>query len=518
MNRIIYIVLLSVSLALTGCYQDKGNIEYHPVTEVQVSGIQGSYLLNWKENWKVPVTLNYSLGAPGKVAYLWKVDGDTIATTKDLDITVYFPIKKNMVGEYVVTDLDNGVQTIVPFTVTVQSEFKRGWMLLSENEGHSELNFVRTGDHLLYKDIYGEVNKEELSSGAFLLKEHFLDPMVYSETGQVFIACQDAPGYSVDMDGNDFTKVIATKDEFAGGMPADFRPENYESIPAMAGQGIGCDYLISNGKLFTRLLYNGGCFQDGVYTNFPYDFNGGDYRLSPWFMKGHEVWGRYLIGFEEKSGSFVKFENGEIQKLNPASDWGAGIPMINTGMELVSGGVVNYFSEESMGPDKFVLFMKDAQGQVQVISLSINPFEIMMMGSFFYVTESSLKLSDVQENPVVFGGNVINERSRFTFATKGNRLYVATDNKLYAFNHQDKKLEEVRTYDKKIIQIAINRTDYQELGIVFDNGDGTSGFGVADVSYLGQGKLKGELYQVAGKVRDVLYKVGEVMNIEGIGE
>lgn len=517
MNRIFNILL--ACLLLAGCYDDKGNIDYRPLTEAQVTGIKDSYLLNLGDTWTVPVTVNFTKGEPAAVSYLWKVNGDTIAMTRDLSVVVSFPLRDNMVSEFVVTDEESGVRSIVPFQVSVQSEFSKGWMILSDAEDHSELSFLRASDDRFYANIYHDINKEYLSAGAFKLREHFLDPMdpaTGSVAGQVFVACTGGAGYSVDLDGNSFSKVIATKDEFVGAMPADFKPQNYESIPSFAGQGVGCDYLISHGKLYTRLLYNGSYYQDGLYANFPSDFNDGNYQLKPWFIKGHELWGRYLVGFDEKSGSFVKFEVGEMAELEPGMDWGAGIPMARTGMNLIDGGMVRYFSDMSGDPDWFVLFMKDPDNAVQVIQLGIDPFGISMMGVFFYISDSQTPLLDEAGLPVYFTGGVINERSVFAFVGQGAQAYVATDNKLYAYNYGSKTMSLIRTYDRNITAIALSRTNCYELGIAFDQGDGTSGFSVADVSYLGAGKLIKEIQTVKGKVKDIVYKIGKIADIQGI--
>lgn len=513
--------IMLACLFLAGCYDDKGNIDYRPLTEAEVNGIQESYLLNLGDTWNVPVTVNFSKGEPAAVSYLWKVNGDTIAMTKDLSVVVLFPLKDNMISEFIVTDQESGVRSIIPFRVSVQSEFNKGWMILSEVAGHSELSFQRASDDRFYGSIYHDINREHLSAGAFKLQEHFLDPLdpaTGSVAGQVFVACEDGPEYSVDLDGNSFAKVIATKDEFVGAMPADFKPQYYESIPSFGGQGEGCDYLISNGKLYTRILYNGSYYQDGLYANFPSDFNGGDYQLSPWFIKGHEIWGRYLVGFDEKSGSFVKFEAGEIEALGAEMDFGAGIPMVRTGMNLLDGGLVSYFSDMSGDPDRFVIFMKDTEHAVQVLQMDIDPFGISMMGVFFYMTDSRTPLLDETGNPVYYTSGVVNERSVFAFAGKGAQVYIATDNKLYAYHFGSKTMSLIRTYDKNIRAIALSRTNCYELGMAFDYGNGTSGFSVADVSYLGGGKLIKEMQVVNGEVKDVVYKIGKVSDIQGLVE
>lgn len=517
MNKLFIHIGLIAAVLLAGCYKDKGNVDYKPLSKVEISGIESAYTLYLGDEWNVPVDIKYSLDTPEEVAYLWKVNGDTIATTKDLDVVVSFPLQENMTAEYVVTDLSNGVRTIVPFNVTVKSEFSQGWMILSEQAEHSVLGYFRDGDGRFYEDIYSAINREHLSKGASRLVEHFLspfEPSVTTLTGQIFVACTEGPDYSVDLDGDSFERVIYTKEEFVGALPADFKPEVYESMPSPE-TGKGFDYLISNSKVYTRALYDGMSFQDGLYTNIPYDFNGGDYKLAPAILRGNIIWGDYLLGFDNVSGSFVQLSDGEVLALDPGADMAGGFSMVNTGLTWIDGGTVAVLNDIEGTFDTYVTFMKDDEGNVMVMNFQVWPK--MFMGSLVYLSMVQMPFCDTDGNPVVWGGDIINENTHFAYCDKGNRLYIASGNKLYAFDHSMMTLSLLKIYDKPIVEIGMNRLNQMELGIAFDNGNGTSDFGVADVSYIGGGEIKhGKLYTVEGKVKDILYKVGNQLLISGM--
>ena len=347
--------------------------------------------------------------------------------------------------------------------------------------------------------------------------EQFLspfEPSVTALTGQVFVACSEGPGYSVELEGDSFERVIYTKDEFVDATPADFRPETYESMPSME-TGKGFDYLISNGKVYTRALYDGMSFQDGLYSNIPYAYNGGNYKLAPAILRGNIIWGDYLLGFDNVSGNFVQLADGEVLTLDPSADWGGGFSMVNTGLTWIDGGTVAIFNDVEGTFDTYVTFMKDKDGKVQVMNFQVMPK--MLTGSFAYMSMMQMPVRDTEGNPVVWGGNIINANTRFAYCDKGNILYIATGNNLYAFDHAAMSLRLLKTYDKPIVEIGMNRLNQMELGISFDNGNGTSDFGVADVSYIGGGEIKGgKYYTVEGKVKDILYKVGNQLLISGM--
>lgn len=512
----IYISLIGAFL-LTSCYKDKGNIDYKPLSKAEISGINSSYTLYLGDKWNVPVAIRWSMDVPEEVAYLWKVNGDTIATTRDLEVVVSFPLKEDMTAEYVVTDLSNGVRTIVPFSVTVKSEFSQGWMLLSEQTEHSVLGYFRDGDGRFYKDIYSDINQEHLSKGASCLVEHFLspfEPSVTALTGQVFVACSGGPNYSVDLDGDSFERVVYTKEEFVGTVPVDFKPQAYESMPSMEA-GKGFDYLISDGKVYTRALYDGLSYQDGLYSTIPYAYNGGNYELAPSILRGNIVFGDYLLGFDNVSGSFVQLSEGEVLTLDPSADMSGAFSMVNTGLSWVDGGTVAIFNDVEGTFDTYVTFMKDRVGNVKVMNFQVWPK--MLTGSLTYFSMRQTSLLGIGGKPVVWGGDIINENTRFAYCNRGNLLYIASGNKLYTFDHMMMKLSLLKTYEKSIVEIGMNRLDQMELGIAFDNGNGTNDFGVADVSYVGEGKIKdGKLYTVEGKVKDILYKVGNQLLISGM--
>ena len=78
-----------------------------------------------------------------------------------------------------------------------------GWsigLLMGET---SMLSLVRN-DKIVYEDAYRLANDADLAGGAVGLYEHWTP---WSEdVGQVFVACQKGPEYSVELDGNSLKK------------------------------------------------------------------------------------------------------------------------------------------------------------------------------------------------------------------------------------------------------------------------------------------------------------------------
>ena len=200
MKRILgNIGIVLAALWTTGCYEDKGNYDYKQLPEVTVTGLEESYTAYMAEPFRIPVMVEVKNGDPANFSYEWKVDGKVVSTEKDLDVIVDFPAKVGMYGQYNVIDNETGVHHISLFTVSVTSAYKNGWLILSDLGDKSQLCFMRN-DYVFVENVYHLYNDEYLSGGAYALCEHFLPWS--SNTGQVFIACQKGPGYSVEIDGN----------------------------------------------------------------------------------------------------------------------------------------------------------------------------------------------------------------------------------------------------------------------------------------------------------------------------
>ena len=479
------LLLVLLAIFATGCYEDKGNYDYSQLPEVTVKGLQEEYTAYMAEPFRIPVTVEIKNGDPADFSYEWKVDGKVISTNRDLDVIVDFPAKAGLYGQYDVIDNNTGIHYISFFTVSVSSAYKNGWLILSDLGDKSQLCFMRN-DNVFVENVYHLYNNEYLSPGAFALCEHFL-PWSAS-TGQVFIACRQGPGYSVEIDGNNMQKMINTEKEFIGGVPADFCPQSMDCVT-------NWDYLISAGKLYTRENLSGmdAQYQEGSFPNFPVE---GDYELLPWTMRGNIYFGNDVIAFDKKHCSYVLLRNGEMKAFDYINDETKAFKPSDMGKMLLGGGPI----ETAYPMDKFLTFVKEtATGKIFV-----QKFQFWGYSQKTYKSLSEVEFPDP---------SIIQDDSKFAVCVGRKYAYITAGKVLYVYNYEDNLVNVLRDdFTTDIREIALCATNYERLAIALENAEdpSKSDFMILDVSVVGRGKLiEGtEVKGKCGKVMDIIYKIG----------
>lgn len=486
-NQLFTLLLICVFSA--GCYKDKGNYDYTELPEVTVTGLKEGekFTAYVGEPFRIPVTVEVKNGNLADFSYEWKIEKEVVSTEKDLDIMI------NKSARYAQLDVihnETGVRHVTFFEIAVSSPFQKGWLILSDMGDKSQLCFLRE-DNVFVENVYYLQNNEYLSGGAYVLCEHFLPWS--SEIGQVFIACQQAPGYSVEIDGNTLQKMIHTNQEFVDGAPGDFLPQSMNCV-------MNWDYLISNGKLYTREQPNGtdAQYQEGSFLNFPV---AGDYELLPWTMMGNLVFNPDVLAFDKKTCSYVLLRSGEMKTFDTSRDETKAFNPSDMGKMLLGGGVYSSASNR----DDFVTFLKD-----------MNTGKIYVQKFFFWGwTNRSFYTESEVEFPEP---DLIDKDTKFVVCTGRNYAYFANGKTLYSYNHKENIVEPLRTdFHTVIREIAISRANPERLAVALENAEDASksDFMVLDVSVVGKGKvIEGtEVKGKCGRVVDVIYKIGDQWSI-----
>ena len=439
--------------------------------------------------------LTFTRPLPGRMGS-WKITlvpgkwtGIEVSNKSELTEEVKsLPVKANMYSEFTITDEDTGVEYITQFRVTVSSVYERGWLLLADQGTTSMLSLVRN-DKTVYEDVYRLANDADLAGGAVGLYEHWTPWS--EEVGQVFVACQNGPEYSVELDGSSLKKMVATKEEFVGGMPADFKPMSMNCIA-------NYDCLVSNGKLYVRHVEasSSAMYQDGLFPNFPYQ---GDepYELSQWTARGNLLFSNEVLAFDKLSSSYMVFRNGSLSKFSNDYTEEPFFNPSNMNKTVLDGAAVATESPQ----DDYLVFLKS------------NTDNTIYVQKFLFYGWRSPK-SFYSRGEVEFPEpGIINENTKFAFCQNRPYVYIASGNTLYVYNHQDNAVRVLRDdFGRPIRDIAVCPTNYERLGIVLENAEdpGMSDFMVLDVSVVAGGKVVDgmEFYGRFGKVVDLKYKIG----------
>lgn len=311
MIRKILSILLTAAVA-TACFEDKGNYNYHEIDRVTISGIDELYP---KTAYVDVLTIEPEIRSvinASTYSFLWtihkelttswgdysSIKTDTIGTERILN----YPVNRKS-GRYTVilrvTNNESGLETYHTTTLEVTTQFSRGFYLLKDKQGATDLDI-----HLPGGEVIGDVL--ELSLGSPILEKPIslgLNP-VYSyvnekaayEVASVLTLCTEQDVRILKIE--DMSVIYDHVSMFFGEVPSD-RPA-YASFNTF-----GMLYMSSEGCFFSMQAPEWGMYGAGKF-GYPaiVDDNGPDMGCSP---NGNALnAASSFFFFDEKNGRFLQ--------------------------------------------------------------------------------------------------------------------------------------------------------------------------------------------------------------------
>ena len=193
-NKIGLLVLLAVGLCM-GCYDDKGNYDYHDFNEITINnrGFDTTYLLtSYVDTLRISPELKFKLGESEHLTFEW------VARFNGIEFTEY-PIGKERdlvypmslpSGTYTLFfKVKDTLNTMEYWNVTafqVQDLLTSGWVVLGENSnGEACLDMVTYSvDTLVLKDLLKESGLPVLRNPVKVwVVDNYRDNMIHVSTG-----------------------------------------------------------------------------------------------------------------------------------------------------------------------------------------------------------------------------------------------------------------------------------------------------------------------------------------------
>lgn len=283
MRKTYFLFLLILTTQLVGCYEDKGNYDYKDIQEIEIKFKTDEWSLNliFGDKFTLETILSKDIKANSPDhKFTWFVNGETReGWNGDKFEWVVDQVFKDGNITLEIEDTRNGMKYMqrIDADVVGPYESEYSWMILSDNNGKSQLSFfscIETDletlrDHVLFKetkffeDVYTDANNgAELGSGPMRLQEHFTDD--YWTNGNVFVFQESG---AVDLSGVTFEKTIDMKDAFDGGV-----------LPNILYPGSPMTYveIISDidGRLYKRVKKSAEVFNSEYYLQFPLQHEG----------------------------------------------------------------------------------------------------------------------------------------------------------------------------------------------------------------------------------------------------
>ncbi|WP_343564771.1 PKD-like family lipoprotein [Sphingobacterium sp.] len=311
-NINIYLLLLGFLLVLS-CSKDKSNYDYSEKEHIDIEGIESKYtVISLKDTLKIFPTAKSN--KDGELEYKWgfyetNVQGraepmDTIAHSQNLS---YFITEdaKDWVVVCIVKNKKTGYSQYKTATVTVSTQFTRGWYVLKDDENNADLDLYLTPQNNLVsgkiENVYSAANNQKIEGkGNFIsfsssYKSNILNPSTYSNTRALFITTEkDIQTVNV----NNLKKIRDKQNLFLGGA---------QQITGNTGAFLGstANYLLNNGQLYNiyAMSVNTGQFGNKAML----DGNNSSYELSKYMISSGS---NDPILFDNLGGNFTTLGNG----------------------------------------------------------------------------------------------------------------------------------------------------------------------------------------------------------------
>ena len=151
MRNLYLFLLILLPLFCISCYDDKGNYDYHALNQAEVAGIDSMYTAIFMEKLVITPTIQ-SEDKERVFDYIWmcydkndfRKSIDTLSLEKDLDYTVSLSLSSyQLIFAY--RDRETEITKYVYSSLSVESQNSRGWYVLKEKEGGTDLDFFWKG-------------------------------------------------------------------------------------------------------------------------------------------------------------------------------------------------------------------------------------------------------------------------------------------------------------------------------------------------------------------------------------
>lgn len=286
-----YKYLLSlVFLIAIGCVKDNTVNDFNVLNEITIKKFNEKYEAKLGERFTLPTDVTMSFGEKSDVRYVWYLYStqfgvrDTISTDKNLDIVLTGSdavpgVEYTLV--YRITDNKTGIFATENTKFSALSDYTKGTLLLCEEKGEKELNFLLADENKTILDNVFELNNGHKLDNT-ITQVYFTDPnasKLYMK--QVYLLGTSADG-GYALDPNSLSTQYTMREMFDNPIAAPTIELRDYSYPA--GQ---IDYIVLNGKLSKRTVNMGNLqFQpEPLFVFSPKT----DYRVGAYFAMESEI-------------------------------------------------------------------------------------------------------------------------------------------------------------------------------------------------------------------------------------
>ncbi|HEV2482624.1 MAG TPA: PKD-like family lipoprotein [Puia sp.] len=291
-------IVLAASFALS-CYKDLGNYSYKVPPAPVVAGLDSLYSTVLGDTLIVAPTVTIAESHP-RLGFQWTIAvpaGDSGVNFTGPKLQYVFGLPPGTYNVLLtIVDSTDSMHYFYPFAVSGVTAYVKGTVILSLENGISQLSFVDTLGNMQPR-IYRALNGEDLPAGPMQVIPMADQNIVPTETSSYWIICGGGPDPGVQLDANTLLPIKTLKGNFFSA-PASLIPGT------LYGSSSGTMQGVISGKLYwgTNQTWN----QAPVYGMFG-QAPPGNYALY------HQVACNgtfpYFLGYDSVKKQFVVFTN-----------------------------------------------------------------------------------------------------------------------------------------------------------------------------------------------------------------
>jgi hypothetical protein len=301
MKRLIIYILggLGLSWCLTACYKDKGNYNYKIPPAPVVKNLDSIYPVLINDTLTIQPAITISETSP-RLGYQWRIDvptGDSAIYSSGPKLVFHFTLPPTQYNaRLTITDSSNNMKYFYPFIINGLTGYSIGTVILSLENGISQLSFV-SADSILSPRVYHAINGTDLPVGATQLTP-LADKYVLPGTiSSYWVICSDPNNPGVQLDAATFLPIKGLKENF-------FSPPPTVVPGTFQGNDLGVLLGVANGKLYAGSTYTWNLSPTYGMFGLPAT---GNYYLHR--QASFNTTFPYMLGYDSITQSVVGFTN-----------------------------------------------------------------------------------------------------------------------------------------------------------------------------------------------------------------
>ena len=455
------LMLISLLWILQACYRDKGNynlVDYNQTTIT--SNSKRTVILGDTLNLSTVIKWKYPDRDTTDFRYEWRLEDSLISTDRDLK---YVPSKTGLkMYHFYVIENSTNIASRFSWQISCNSPYKAGWLILTENNGSSELTYIRRDqkrdannqivyNYVLYKDFYSKsFPSNPLGNGPKkLVVKIFPD----NNSDQILVLQNQE---SVFLNGGDMSKLINLSEDFpVGTIPAGAKVVDY------IDGGSANFALVDNGSVYwKRNAKTMGGMHDELFIKEPMYFEGGGANISL-FVNSQIFNSSFLFMYDKDKKRFVS-----VYTTTGSNDYVGNKMYINNN----PAPPANFVDLNNMNGYK-ILYTADYANSAYYMNI----IKQESTGNYYYQTyrtaQKLLALDVSQHYQELFAGNgLISDNSVFYRTYSSSYLYFAEGSKLYFYDVNTKRVKLYKDFGSGTIKRISGDAVDTELGVLLDNG------------------------------------------------